>query len=109
MFETLAPCVVLGSVILRTILSAQRSALPHVLHTSLLQATQDAAEADSRAEPFSDPRSGVWKYVVGLVGKPSAGKSTFFNAITDPLRESDAARVAAYPFTTIDPNIAQGE
>lgn len=25
---------------------------------------------------------GRWDYVVGLVGKPSAGKSTFFNAVT---------------------------
>jgi ribosome-binding ATPase YchF (GTP1/OBG family) len=48
------------------------------------------------------------------VGKPSAGKSTFFNAATafsrqqgdnegDP--ELGGASMAAHPFTTIDPNI----
>ncbi|KAJ3228681.1 hypothetical protein HDU81_005991 [Chytriomyces hyalinus] len=47
---------------------------------------------------------GKWKHTIGLVGKPSAGKSTFFNAAT----RSSIARVAAHPFTTIDPNIAQG-
>ncbi|EGD77538.1 hypothetical protein PTSG_12765 [Salpingoeca rosetta] len=52
--------------------------------------------------------AGVWKYTIGLVGKPSAGKSTFFNAITDPKDPSKAAKVAAYSFTTIDPNVGQG-
>ncbi len=36
---------------------------------------------------------------VGLVGKPSSGKSTLFNALT----LLDVA-MASYPFTTIDPN-----
>ena len=44
--------------------------------------------------------------VIGLVGKPSAGKSTFFNAVSQPLEE-EAAPMAAYPFTTIDPNIGE--
>jgi ribosome-binding ATPase YchF (GTP1/OBG family) len=56
-------------------------------------------------------------YTIGLVGKPSAGKSTFFNAATAFSRqrgqhegEGDAsewggASMAAHPFTTIDPNI----
>lgn len=42
---------------------------------------------------------------IGLIGKPSAGKSTFFNAVTDPSGDDEAARVAAFPFTTIEPNI----
>jgi len=37
---------------------------------------------------------------VGLVGKPNAGKSTFFNAIT-----SAVAQIGDYPFTTIDKNV----
>ena len=45
-------------------------------------------------------------FTVGLVGKPSAGKSTFFNACKT--RQSIAARIGAYPFTTIEPNIGRG-
>ncbi len=37
--------------------------------------------------------------IIGLVGKPSSGKSTFFKACT--LAEVD---IANYPFTTIEPN-----
>ena len=53
-------------------------------------------------------RGGRWEYVIGLVGKPSAGKSTFFNSAA-ALTSSDAnaAKVAAYPFTTIEPNVAE--
>ncbi|MEJ2250227.1 MAG: 50S ribosome-binding GTPase [Candidatus Lokiarchaeota archaeon] len=41
----------------------------------------------------------IMKYLVGIVGKPSSGKSTFLNAacLTD-------AKVSELPFTTIDPN-----
>jgi ribosome-binding ATPase YchF (GTP1/OBG family) len=41
--------------------------------------------------------------IVGIVGKPSCGKSTFFKAAT--LAE---AEIANYPFTTIKPNHAIG-
>ena len=41
--------------------------------------------------------------LLGLVGKPSAGKSTFFKAAT--LAE---VAIAAYPFTTIKPNHGMG-
>ena len=37
---------------------------------------------------------------VGLVGKPNAGKSTFFTAVT-----SATAQIGDYPFTTIDKNV----
>jgi ribosome-binding ATPase YchF (GTP1/OBG family) len=37
--------------------------------------------------------------LIGIVGKPSSGKSTFLNAAC-----RTAAKVGAYPFTTIDPN-----
>ncbi|RME78370.1 redox-regulated ATPase YchF [Candidatus Woesearchaeota archaeon] len=40
---------------------------------------------------------------IGIVGKPSVGKSTFFKAAT--LAEVD---IANYPFTTIKPNSAMG-
>lgn len=36
-------------------------------------------------------------------GKPSAGKSTFFNAATS----LDLAKTGAHPFTTIEPNIGK--
>lgn len=41
--------------------------------------------------------------IIGLVGKPSAGKSTFFRAST--LAEAD---IGNYPFTTIKPNHGVG-
>ncbi|KHO52201.1 MAG: hypothetical protein QT08_C0013G0023 [archaeon GW2011_AR17] len=41
--------------------------------------------------------------LIGVVGKPSTGKSTFFKAIT--LAEVE---IANYPFTTIKPNHAVG-
>lgn len=41
-------------------------------------------------------------YKIGLVGKPSVGKSTFFNAAT--MNDIDEG---AYPFTTIDPSIGE--
>jgi hypothetical protein len=57
---------------------------------------------------------GSWKYTIGLVGKPSAGKSTFFNAATAFARQQRddgddtsmfGASMAPHPFTTIDPNV----
>jgi ribosome-binding ATPase YchF (GTP1/OBG family) len=41
-------------------------------------------------------------YTVGLVGKPSVGKSTFFNAAT-----TNDVPEGAYPFTTVDPSVGQ--
>ena len=38
--------------------------------------------------------------LVGIVGKPNSGKTTFFNAAT-----ASNAKVADYPFTTIEPNV----
>nr|CAB3264560.1 obg-like ATPase 1 [Phallusia mammillata] len=46
---------------------------------------------------------GKWDFVIGLVGKPSAGKSTFFNAAT----KFPKAKVGIHPFTTIEPNFSQ--
>lgn len=39
-------------------------------------------------------------FLVGIVGKPNAGKSTFFKALT--LAD---VKIANYPFTTISPNV----
>ncbi|KAK2196136.1 bifunctional P-loop containing nucleoside triphosphate hydrolase/GTP binding domain/OBG-type guanine nucleotide-binding (G) domain/Uncharacterized GTP-binding protein [Babesia duncani] len=39
-------------------------------------------------------------FIIGCVGKPSSGKSTFFNAACI----NATAKAAAYPFTTIEPN-----
>ncbi len=41
-------------------------------------------------------------YTIGLVGKPSVGKSTFFNAAT-----MNDVPEGAYPFTTIDPTVGE--
>lgn len=41
--------------------------------------------------------------LIGIVGKPSSGKSTTLNSLTDA-----NAKVGAFPFTTIDPNRATG-
>lgn len=41
--------------------------------------------------------------LIGIVGKPSSGKSTTLNSLTDA-----AAQVGAFPFTTIEPNKATG-
>ena len=41
--------------------------------------------------------------LLGLVGKPSAGKSTFFKAAT-----MAEVAIASYPFTTIKPNHGVG-
>ncbi|VDI04603.1 Hypothetical predicted protein, partial [Mytilus galloprovincialis] len=54
---------------------------------------------------LTEPKTsgGRWEYKIGLIGKPSAGKSTFFNAAT----KMDLAKIAAHPFTTIEPNIGK--
>ena len=54
---------------------------------------------------------GQWSYRVGLVGKPSVGKSSLFNALTHATVADSgarAAKVGAAPFTTIDPNLGAG-
>jgi ribosome-binding ATPase YchF (GTP1/OBG family) len=43
------------------------------------------------------------RVLVGIVGKPNVGKSTFFSALT-----LATAQIASYPFTTIQPNRGVG-
>ena len=75
-------------------------------------------ESGEKGGAGSGGKGGQWKYTIGLVGKPSAGKSTFFNAATAFARQrgvetTDAdtglaiggATMAPHPFTTIDPNV----
>jgi hypothetical protein len=67
-------------------------------------------ESDNSAVLSASAR-GIWPYTVGLVGKPSAGKSTFYNAVTRSAMNRDGrlmAEVAPHPFTTIEPNIGPG-
>ncbi|XP_078589315.1 uncharacterized protein LOC144869720 [Branchiostoma floridae x Branchiostoma japonicum] len=62
--------------------------------SDMLSSPVDPEVTDSRNT------GGRWNFVIGLVGKPSAGKSTFFNAAM----AQNQARTAAHPFTTIEPN-----
>ena len=67
-----------------------------------------AATDETVSAPSASAR-GVWNFVIGLVGKPSAGKSTFYNAATRAiLRGRKMAEVAPHPFTTIEPNVGPG-
>ena len=82
---------------------------------SLLQRSSDDKHRDISS--YGKGGGSFGTYTIGLVGKPSAGKSTFFNAATAFSRqrgqqegegdesEWGGASMAAHPFTTIDPNI----
>mmetsp|Transcript_4682 Transcript_4682/g.7174 ORF Transcript_4682/g.7174 Transcript_4682/m.7174 type:complete len:630 (-) Transcript_4682:1054-2943(-) len=76
--------------------------------------TSEEDNAFSNGNDLSGKGGAFWTYTIGLVGKPSAGKSTFFNAasafskqrgVSEGTSEWGGASVAAHPFTTIDPNI----
>eukprot|EP00939_MAST-03C_sp_MAST-3C-sp1_P001789 g1789.t1 len=100
------------------------------------EADLEAAKAASK--PYASTQRGSWaNYTIGLVGKPSAGKSTFYNGVITradtgrvPSTERSAAsmttetttpvstvaqddpkglaKIGAFPFTTIDPNESWG-
>ncbi|GAX85197.1 hypothetical protein CEUSTIGMA_g12616.t1 [Chlamydomonas eustigma] len=86
------------------------NALDDQFHNNNCQLPRPATEEFyTDIHTFGDlAQKGRWDYCVGLVGKPSAGKSTFYNAVVDPVDDKDGARVAAFPFTTIAPNIGRG-
>eukprot|EP00051_Salpingoeca_urceolata_P014028 m.177793 g.177793 ORF g.177793 m.177793 type:complete len:881 (+) comp17971_c0_seq4:220-2862(+) len=84
-------------------------------HDSLFEEATLAAASSAcgREAPVvgvtSEARRGKrWQLTVGLVGKPSAGKSTFFNGAAGTGDTSACARIGAFPFTTIDPNVGLG-
>jgi ribosome-binding ATPase len=82
--------------------------------TSWKNHTNDTMETSCPGNGINSSFSGhggLWRYTCGLVGKPSAGKSTFFNAATAFARQRNdsenslgGATMAPHPFTTIDPN-----
>lgn len=78
------------------------------LHEAIREAGYGATQSAGSTGASTSSSCRSWKVKIGLIGKPSAGKSTFFNAITDPESESEAAKVAAFPFTTIEPNNGTG-
>lgn len=90
----------------------------HSLKATNIPSTHQGATNTSTKS--SSSKGGEWRYTIGLVGKPSAGKSTFFNAASAFARQRDdnigkevgedggiifGASMAPHPFTTIDPNI----
>ena len=72
-----------------------------------LDAVQQRRDENSGARAARRRAKMYWgNFCAGLIGKPSAGKSTFFNACKTI--GTRAARVGAFPFTTIEPNIGRG-
>ncbi|XP_033741210.1 uncharacterized GTP-binding protein YGR210C-like [Pecten maximus] len=87
-------------------------AAQHWINENVSEVTDTVKEEEDEIEDVTihtvkleEPKvsGGRWEYVIGLVGKPSAGKSTFFNAATTV----DLAKTGAHPFTTIEPNIGK--
>ena len=70
------------------------------------------SENQDNYDDITHGKGGHKTFTIGLIGKPSAGKSTFFNAATAFARQRDdadnllgGATMAPHPFTTIDPNV----
>jgi hypothetical protein len=87
-----------------------------------LSSTQSTHHIGVNFEPseFILGKGGYWQYAIGLLGKPSAGKSTFFNTATafarqrgggssvddhDGSKMLGGASMAPHPFTSINPNV----
>jgi ribosome-binding ATPase YchF (GTP1/OBG family)/predicted esterase len=82
---------------------------PARLREITLEASVEARSQRKQAKTmgyFRRARMHWGNFTLGLIGKPSAGKSTFFNAAKT--RGTRMAAVGAFPFTTIEPNIGQG-
>ncbi|XP_035673203.1 uncharacterized GTP-binding protein C428.15-like [Branchiostoma floridae] len=103
-----------GMAMVFTIVEAARDWINHNVTPDTPDEEKPQDQAEEEPSDFSDLLSspvdpevtdsrntgGRWNFVIGLVGKPSAGKSTFFNAAM----AQNQARTAAHPFTTIEPN-----
>jgi hypothetical protein len=100
-------------------------------HANEWNKSDSADESATMSSSSSSGKGGSWLYTIGLVGKPSAGKSTLFNAATGFARQKQrtaesksnnntnngssaepssmtllgGAAMAPHPFTTIDPNV----
>eukprot|EP01012_Entosiphon_sulcatum_P003841 TRINITY_DN11373_c2_g4_i1.p1 TRINITY_DN11373_c2_g4~~TRINITY_DN11373_c2_g4_i1.p1 ORF type:complete len:885 (-),score=119.98 TRINITY_DN11373_c2_g4_i1:90-2654(-) len=92
-----------------SILTMEETDEERAINITEAMAKAAAVEQPAVIVDTSRNRAESWgKYVIGLVGKPSAGKSTFFNAAVNPSDDAHAARVGAFPFTTIEPNHGTG-
>ena len=102
-----------------TVLTVRRMAEEAHAAVAALSAAElmGADTSTARGEGCASLR-GAWAYRVGLVGKPSAGKSSLFNALTRAGLSATGyeksvgggavvAKVGAAPFTTIQPNVGE--
>ena len=61
--------------------------------SELLLQQQQQQDAQQGGTIISSSARGVWRYTVALIGKPSAGKSTFYNAATRAALERDGRKL----------------
>ncbi|KAK7481034.1 hypothetical protein BaRGS_00027753 [Batillaria attramentaria] len=104
-----------GMAMVFTLVEVAQTWIGEHIQPGMDESVESAVDADTEEEegelpsivdrPVEDTKAtgGRWQFVVGLVGKPSAGKSTFFNAAVG----KDLAKTGAFPFTTIEPNVKQ--
>jgi ribosome-binding ATPase YchF (GTP1/OBG family) len=71
----------------------------------VVEEEEDMSISDEMTMLSSASSRGIWPYCVGLIGKPSAGKSSLFNVLQ---KGKNQAEIASHPFTTINPNIGYG-
>ncbi|XP_071129195.1 uncharacterized protein [Mytilus edulis] len=100
----------LGMSVIFTLVDAAQQWINTNIEEQVESSVEEVSKAQEDGNQFTkikltEPKvsGGRWEYKIGLIGKPSAGKSTFFNAAT----KMDLAKIAAHPFTTIEPNIGK--